>query len=137
MLLGSTEFRDRSWDGFTWKPNFFLFVPGMFLSVLSLPIIVSGFNPQITKFGAKLHSETIDYASGDMKEAISKSADTIIPAMTPSIKTAVSELHSDKNTKESGSIKERLIEAKKLYDEHLISASEYQEMRKNILGLED
>lgn len=137
IFLGSTVFRDRSWDGFAWKPNFLLFVPGMFLSILSLPIIVTGFNPQITKFGAKLQSETLEHAGSEMKDAISKTANTVVPAITPSIKTAISELKTDNKTTSTLSKKDQLLEAKKLYDEHLISATEYQEMRKNILGIDD
>lgn len=134
VILGSTVFRDKSWDGFAWKPNFALFVPGMFLSVLSLPIIITGFNPQIAKFGAKLQSEVIDHAGKDMSSAISKTANTVVPAITPSIKQAVSEIKTNK-VSDSDSIKEQLLEAKKLLDEHLISEDEYQLMRKNILGI--
>ena len=135
IILGSTVFRDKSWDGLAWKPNFALFVPGMFLAVLSLPIIVSGFNPQIVKFGSKLQSEVIDYAGEDMKRAISKSAHTVIPAVTPSIKQAISEIKDDKTKEEVDSIEEELIEAKNLLDDHLISEDEYKQMRKSILGI--
>ena len=131
IILGSTVFRDKSWDHFAWKPNFALFVPGMFLSLLSLPIIVTGFNPQIAKFGAKLQSEVIDHAGQDMKSAISKSANTVIPAVTPSIKQAISEIKDD----DDDSIKEQLIEAKNLLDEGLISEAEYNQIRMRILGI--
>ena len=137
LILGGTVFRDKSWDNFAWKPNFVLFVPGLFLALFSLPIILMGFNPQIAKFGSKLQSETIDYAGKDMKEAISKSADTVIPAITPSIKAAVSEINSDKKTLEENSKESQLIEAKKLFDDHLISEDEYRAMRKSILGIKD
>ena len=135
IVLGSTVFRDKSWDDFAWKPNFALFVPGMFLAVLSLPIILSGFNPQIVKLGANLQSETIDYAGEDVKEVISKSADTVIPAITPALKQAVSEFKDDNGDKDNDSIEERLIEAKKLFDNHLINEDEYKQMRNNILGI--
>lgn len=137
IILGSTVFRDKSWDHFVWKPNFVLFVPGLFLAVLSLPIIITGFNPQIAKFGSKLQSEVIDYAGEDIKEAIYKSADTVIPAITPSIKAAVSELNSDKKVLEKKSKAVQLIEAKKLLDDHLISEDEYKLMRKSILEIND
>ena len=137
LILGGTVFRDKSWDNFAWKPNFVLFVPGLFLALFSLPIILMGFNPQIAKFGSKLQSETIDYAGKDMKEAISKSADTVIPAITPSIKAAVSEINSDKKTLEENSKESQLIEAKKLFDDHLISEEEYRAMRKSILEIRD
>lgn len=135
IVLGSTVFRDRSWDDFAWKPSFALFVPGMFLAILSLPIIISGFNPQITKFGAKLQSEVIDYAGEDMKEAISKSANTVIPAVTPSIKQAVFDINNEKAKGKSSSKEDQLIEAKKLLDAHLINEDEYNQMRKSILGI--
>lgn len=137
VILGSTVFRDKSWDHFAGKPNLAMFVPGMFLLVLSLPIIVLGFNPQIAKFGSKLRSETIDYAGKDIKETISKSADTVIPAITPSIKTAVSEFRSDNKTLDNNSKEGQLIEAKKLLDNNLISEKEYKSMRKSILGIKD
>ena len=137
IILGSTVFRDKSWDNFAWKPNFALFVPGLFLAFFSLPIILVGFNPQIAKFGSKLQSEVIDYAGKDMKEAISKSSNTVIPAITPSIKAAVSEFKSDKKTLEKDSKELQLIEAKKLFDDHLISEDEYRAMRKSILGIND
>jgi len=135
IILGSTVFRDRSWDHFSWKPNLALFVPGMFLAILSLPILISGFNPQIVKIGAKLQSEVIDYAGEDMKQAISKSAHTVIPAVTPSIKQAISDIKNENAKDEDDSIEEQLIEAKKLFDDHLINEDEYKQMRRSILGI--
>lgn len=131
IVLGSTVFRNG------WMPNFVLIAPGSFLAVLSLPIIFTGFNPQITKFKSKLHSEVIDYAGEDIKEAINKSADTVIPAITPSIKAAVSEINGDKKVSKMDSKEAQLIEAKKLLDDNLISEDEYKLMRKNILGIND
>ncbi|PKK87122.1 MAG: hypothetical protein CVV63_02130 [Tenericutes bacterium HGW-Tenericutes-8] len=134
IILGSTVFRDKSWDDIGWKPNFALFAPGLFLAVLSLPVILSGFNPQIAKLSAELQSEVIDYAGEDMKQAISKSANTVIPAVTPSIKQAVLEIKNEKDNN-NDSMEEQLIEAKKLLDDHLINEDEYRQMRKNILGI--
>jgi hypothetical protein len=130
IILGAIVFRDRSWDHFAWKPNFGLFVPGMFLFVLTLPILITGFSPQITKFGSKLQSETIDYAHQDMKEAISKSADTVITGVTPSLKSAISELGFSAKTSNQLSKEEQLIEAKKLLDQSLINDDEYHQIRK-------
>lgn len=131
IVLGSTVFRNG------WMPNFALIAPGSFLAVLSLPIIFTGFSPQITKFKSKLHSEVIDYAGEDIKEAINKSADTVIPAITPSIKAAVSEVNGDKKVSKMDSKEAQLIEAKKLLDDNLISEDEYKLIRKNILGIND
>jgi hypothetical protein len=137
IILGAIVFRDRSWDSFAWKPNFIFFVPGMFLLVLTVPILISGFGPQITKFGSKLQSETIDYAGQDMKEAISKSADTVVTGVTPSLKSAFSEMGFNTKTSHQQSKEEQLIEAKKLLNQALINEVEYQQMRKNILGIKD
>ncbi len=137
MVLGGVVFRDRSWGDMFWEPNLALFVPGMFLSVLSLPIIFIGFSAQITKIGAKLQSETMDHAGEDIKDAVSKTANTVIPAVTPAIKEAVSEIKGNHDKLENTSKKSQLLEAKKLLDEHLISEDEYQQMRQNILGIDE
>lgn len=131
LILASTVFRDKSWDDFAWKPNFALFVPGMFLSFFAIGIIITGFNPQITKFTAKLQSEVIDHAKEEIEESISKTADTIVPAVTPSIKMALSEFSDIKNQ----SKRNQLEEAKLLLDDKLITKEEYLEMRKNILNI--
>lgn len=131
LILASTVFRDKSWDDFAWKPNFALFVPGMFLAFFAIGIIITGFKPQITKFSAKLQSEVIDHAKEEMKESISKTAETIVPAVTPSIKMALSEFSDIKNP----SKRKQLEEAKLLLDDKLITEDEYLEMRKNILNI--
>lgn len=133
LILGSTVFRDKSWDDFAWKPNFALFVPGMFIAFFAIGIIIAGFNPQITKFSAKLQSEVIDHAKEEIKESISKTADTIVPAITPSIKTAFSEINDCKKISKQN----QLIEAKILLDNNLITEDEYQEMRKSILQIKN
>lgn len=137
IYLGAVVFRDRSWDDFAWKPNFAYFVPGLFLGVFSLPVIVSGFTPQITKFQAKLRKKTLDYASEDIKGATAKSAETSIPAITPSIKTALGEIRSGSNGVPNKSRKELLLEAKALLDEKLITDKEYEIMPKDILDIEE
>ena len=134
IVLGITVTRNNTWGPFG---GFALLVPGSFLAVISLPIIFTGFNPQIAKFKSKLHSETMDYAGKDIKEAINKSADTVIPAITPSIKAAVSEINDDKKVLDKDSKSAQLIEAKNLLDNHLISEDEYKLMRKSILGIND
>ncbi|MFA7560711.1 MAG: hypothetical protein WCY80_01265 [Candidatus Izemoplasmatales bacterium] len=136
IILGSTVFRDRSWDDFAWKPNFALFAPGMFIALFSLSIIISGYNPQLAKFRAGLQSEVIDYAGDDMKKAISKTSDTVIPAITPSMKKVISEIKGVKSDFDD-SKEEQLIEAKKLLDDKLISEDEYMQMRKSILDIKD
>lgn len=131
LILASTVFRDKSWDDFAWKPNFALFVPGMFLSFFAIGIIITGFNPQITKFTAKLQSEVIDHAKEEIEESISKTAETVVPAVTPSIKMALAEFSDIKNPSKH----KQLEEAKLLLDDELITKEEYLEMRKNILNI--
>ncbi|MFA6739467.1 MAG: SHOCT domain-containing protein [Bacilli bacterium] len=137
ILLGSTIFRDTSWDGFAWAPNFALFVPGLFLFVLSLPILAMGFSPQLTRFQSKLHSETMDYAKEDLQSAIHKTADVIVPAVTPSIQTIASVLAESTSPTPKTDRASQLREAQKLYDDHLISLEEYTQMRKDILDIEE
>ena len=137
MLLGATVFRDRSWDDFAWKPNFALFVPGMFLGVISLGFLITGFTPELAKFQAKVQAETVDHAGKEIKVATAKTAETIIPAITPSLKTAVSDINSGIKASSVKSRKEQLLEAKQLFDDRLISEEEYQAMRKDILDIEE
>lgn len=67
----------------------------------------------------------------EIKESVAKEANTVVPAITPAVKTAVSEINRGlKVSKE-----DQLTEAKKLLNDDLITEEEYQEMRKNILGL--
>lgn len=137
LILGGTVFRDRSWDDFAWKPNFALFVPGMFLGMFSLGLLITGFSPEITKFQAKVRAETVEHASKEIKEATAKTADTIIPAITPSIKTAVHEIKGINQSVNTKTKKEQLLEAKQLLDDKLISEEEYNAMRKDILDIEE
>ena len=137
IFLGAVVFRDRSWDHFAWKPNFLLFASGLFLGVFSLSFIIVGFTPQITKFQAKIHKETLVYASEDIKGTTAKSAETIIPAITPSIKNAVYEIKGISSDSPKKTRKELLSEAKSLFDEKLITEKEYELMRKDILDIEE
>lgn len=137
LILGGTVFRDRSWDDFAWKPNFALFVPGMFLGMFSVGLLITGFSPEITKFQAKVRAETVEHASKEIKEASAKTADTIIPALTPSIKTAVHEIKRFNQSVNTKTKKEQLLEAKQLLDDKLISKEEYNAMRKDILDIEE
>lgn len=137
VILGSTVFRDRSWDHFAWKPNIAMFIPGMFLAFMSTPILLSGFSPQIMKFGSKLQSETMDYAGEDYGKAISKTANVVVSSVTPAIKTAFTAINEVTNTSNKKDRATQLTEAKKLYDDRLISFEEYQQMRKDILDIEE
>lgn len=66
----------------------------------------------------------------EIKESVAKEANTVVPAITPAVKTAVSEINRGlKVSKE-----DQLTEAKKLLNDDLITEEEYQEMRKTFLG---
>lgn len=66
----------------------------------------------------------------EIKESVAKEANTVVPAITPAVKTAVSEINLGlKVSKE-----DQLTEAKKLLNDDLITEEEYQEMRKTFLG---
>ncbi|HHT98799.1 MAG TPA: hypothetical protein GXZ79_01800 [Acholeplasma sp.] len=111
------------------RPDFVFLGIGMFSFVLSLPLLVTGFSPQIAKVTSKIQSETIDYAKEDIEEAVSKRANTIIPAVTPSLK------HAYKEIKDEKSIEDKLEIAQSLLDRKLITEEEYKQMGKNILGI--
>lgn len=116
-------------DMFINTPNAALLTIGSTLTVLAIPIIFVGFVPEITKFLSKMQSETIDHAKDEIKDAASKQAETVVPAVTPSIKKAYEEIKDEKT------IEDKLIEAKNLLDKQVITEEEYEQMRKSILGI--
>lgn len=127
VILAFTVFSKKDWYGK--RPDFVFLGIGMFSFVLSLPLLVTGFSPQIAKVTSKIQSETIDYAKEDIEKAVSKRANTIIPAVTPSLK------HAYKEIKDEKSIEDKLEMAQSLLDRKLITEEEYKQMRKNILGI--
>jgi hypothetical protein len=127
VILAFTVFSEKDWYGK--RPDFVFLGIGMFSFVLSLPLLFTGFSPQIAKVTSKIQSETIDYAKEDIEEAVSKRANTIIPAVTPSLK------HAYKEIKDEKSIEDKLEMAQSLLDRKLITEEEYKQMRKNILGI--
>lgn len=131
VLLGTTVFN----DGF--MPYFPLFVPGILLSFSAFMIIIFGFTPEITKFMSKVQTETIEHSGQEMGEAYSKMSETVVPAVTPSIKKAVSEINGGIKKENHNDLEAQLTEIKKLKDKGIITTEEYTEMRKNILGLDD
>lgn len=131
IFIASTKYRDKSFDERIWAPHFGLLSSGSFIAFFSIGLLLTGFNPELTKLGAQLKSETIDHAGEDIKSTVAKTADTIIPAITPSIKEAVSEI----NDFNDDSKEKQLLEAKKLLDSQLITEEEYKQMRKKILGI--
>lgn len=127
IVLAFFVFNDK--DMFVNTPNAALLTIGSTLTVLAIPIIFVGFVPEITKFLSKMQSETIDHAKDEIKDAASKQAETVVPAVTPSIKKAYEEIKDEKT------IEDKLIEAKNLLDKQVITEEEYEQMRKSILGI--
>ena len=127
IILALFVYNDK--DMFVNTPNTALLTIGSILAVLTIPIIFVGFVPEITKFLSKMQSETFDHAKDEIKDAASKQAETVVPAVTPSIKRAYQEIKDEKT------IEEKLIEAKTLLDKQVITKEEYEQMRKSILGI--
>lgn len=127
VVLSFTIFRDKSWDHFTVKPNFVLLILGVFLGMVALMITLLGFSPEIAKFSSKIGAETIAHAQKEMETVVSKKAEVVIPNVTPELKRSLEELKKDYQS--------QLIEIDDLLKKGLITAEEYQEMRKTILGL--
>lgn len=102
---------------------------GFIIGTSAIGIITTGFKPELTKLASEVQKETIDHAGKDLSEATSKTAETIIPAVTPTLKRAYSEISGKKT------LEDQLVEAKILLDKELITKEEYEALRKNILGL--
>lgn len=102
---------------------------GFIIGTSGFTIVAAGFKPEITKLKSDIQKETIDHAGKEISEATAKTADTIIPAVTPSLRKAYTEISGKKT------IEEQLLEAKNLLDKELITNEEYELLRKNILGL--
>lgn len=102
---------------------------GFIIGASAIGIITTGFKPELTKLASEVQKETIDHAGKDLSEATSKTAETIIPAVTPTLKRAYSEISGKKT------LEDQLVEAKILLDKELITKEEYEALRKNILGL--
>lgn len=116
-------------DDFFGMPEMSFLVPGIFIAFISLFILLSGFSPEIAKFSSELDKEIHAHAGQEIYEATKKRADTVVPAITPAIKEAVKEI-KDKKT-----LEELLNEAKILFDKGVVTKDEYEQMRKNILGI--
>ena len=54
---------------------------GGFIAFLGLPCLFIGIRPFIMKMGAKMHSETMDYAGKDISEAATKTIDVAKPVI--------------------------------------------------------
>lgn len=124
---------DSGWEGHreffgeSYSPNLFILFVGSAISIFSISLLFVGFRPAIAKVGAKLHSETIDYAGGEIGNALDKTVDVVAPAVEKTVKTIKKGFSDD--------IKVKLDEAKSLYEHGDISKEEYEALRKKILNI--
>lgn len=131
LIVLSTTIYSDSFGPFSNQPNKRLLIPGVLCVFFSFPLLVMGFSPQLTRLSAKVQTETVDHAKDDLNESVSKTTDVMMKAVTPSIKTAINEL----GTTNQISLEEQLKEAKRLFDQALITNEEYQALRNKILGI--
>lgn len=84
IVLGCTVFAYHPFGNsfFGRQPHMGALIPGALLCFISILVLIAGFNPSLTKFGARLHNETMDHAGKDITEAVSKTVDTVTPAIT-------------------------------------------------------
>ena len=69
-------------------PGFpFLAIAGMFVAFFGLPCLFIGLRPYIMKMGAKMHTETLDYAGKDISEAGVKTIDVAKPVIEKGAET--------------------------------------------------
>ena len=94
-------------------PNFLLLMPGIFITFFSIPLWVIALRPALTKVGAQIQSETMDYAGEDVKEAIDKTVDVAAPGAKKIVKTVVGSVKEAIN----GDVEEELLKAQKLHEE--------------------
>jgi hypothetical protein len=145
IILGAGPLRDKSWDDFAWKPNFGLFIPGVFLAFITIPLWISSFAPLMTKWGAEIHAETMDKAGSSLQTAGKKTVDVAAPVvsygfdkMQPTVQKGINMV--SEAFRGHGKTKDRaalLTEAKKLYEDKLITEEEYKKMRRDILDIEE
>lgn len=69
-------------------PGFpFLAIAGIFVAFFGLPCLFIGLRPFIMKMGAKMHTETLDYAGKDISEAGVKTIDVAKPVIEKGAET--------------------------------------------------
>lgn len=86
IVLGVAVFREDWGDGET-VMNFALFVPGIMLSVLSVPLVMIGFTPKITKMQVETAKYLQQSNKGDLKDIATTSADIASDSIATVVKT--------------------------------------------------
>ena len=86
----------------TIEPSFAALVPGSFMAVLSLPVIIGGFSPKIAKLNAKGAKYIQQETKEDLKDIASTKADIHGEAITKSFKAVKKGLKDTKYCKHCG-----------------------------------
>lgn len=131
VVLGAAVYDDKNW-ALGWKPNFALFVPGLFVCVISFVPILLGLSPKIVKMGMKLQNEALDTAGTEIQSAMTKTAVFASPAVATIAKSA-------KEITATGAASDIEKELKKIDDlksKKMITEAEHKQMRNKILGLD-
>lgn len=81
MVLGGTVFKDATWT-LGWKPNFALFIPGMFIAFLALPVIFTGLSPKISGVLAQVQKEVQTQNEEVLTDVVTKTAEISAPGVT-------------------------------------------------------
>ena len=100
VVLACTVFAEPFLN--TIEPSFAALMPGLFMTVISIPVLVGGFSPKIAKLNAKgakyIQQETKD----DLKDIASTKADIHSEAITTSFKAVKKGLKDIKYCKHCG-----------------------------------
>lgn len=73
IILGTTVLGEPFMD--TIQPNFAIFVPGMFLTMISLSSLIYGLTPQIVKISAKNKKYLLNENKQEFKDIVDTTAD--------------------------------------------------------------
>ncbi|VEU82829.1 hypothetical protein [Acholeplasma hippikon] len=126
IVSANTVFAEEDIFGKHVRPE--VIVPGILLVFISIIIIFAGFAPELTSMSAKVQSESVQYAKDELEESISATSTVVAEGIKPAVKETIIELRQE-------DVESQLINAKSLFEQKLISESEYQELKKRILGI--
>jgi hypothetical protein len=110
-------------------PHFWLAFIGLPLSGVGAMLLRIGYRPEITKIGAGIHSETMDYAGTEFGKAAGKT----VTALEPAIKKTAEVIRG--NLKPEADIEAELKKIDGLRARGIITEEEYRKMRAKILEL--
>lgn len=100
IILGCVVFRVKFGDGD--MPNFALFVPGLFISVFSVPCLFVGFAPKINKMQIDSVKYMQEFNKGNLSDIANTSADISSDALTQVAKSIKKGVKDSKYCKHCG-----------------------------------